>query len=129
GGTALLEMLNVLEGYDLTASGFGSAVTVHRMAEAMRRAFADRARYIGDPETNPMPIDRLVSKEYAATLRRTIREDRASVSAPDVFDWPAETEQTTHLSVVDQDRNAVALTYTLEENYGSKIVVPGAGFL
>jgi gamma-glutamyltranspeptidase / glutathione hydrolase len=130
GGTALLEMLNVLEGYDLTASGFGSAVTVHRMAEAMRRAFADRARYIGDPETNPrMPIDRLISKEYAAAMRRTIREDRASVSAPDVFDWPAETEQTTHLSVVDQDRNAVALTYTLEENYGSKIVVPGAGFL
>jgi gamma-glutamyltranspeptidase / glutathione hydrolase len=130
GGMALLEMLNVLEGYDLTSSGFGSALTVHRTAEAMRRAFADRARYVGDPESNPqMPIERLVSKEYAGALRRTIRDDRASVSAPDTFEWPAEGTQTTHLSVVDQDRNAVALTYTLEDNYGAKIVVPGAGFL
>ena len=130
GGTALLEMLNVLEGYDLAASGFGSAITVHRTAEAMRRAFADRARWIGDPESNPqMPIERLVSKEYAATLRRTIREDKASVSAPDTFEWPPEAGQTTHLSVVDRDRNAVAVTYTLEDNYGAGIVVPGAGFL
>jgi gamma-glutamyltranspeptidase / glutathione hydrolase len=130
GGTQLLEMLNVLEGYDVAATGFGSALTVHRTAEAMRRAFADRARYIGDPETTPgMPIARLTSKEYAAGLRRTIRDDRASVSSPDVFEWPADAGQTTHLSVVDQDRNAVALTYTLEDNYGSKIVVPGAGFL
>jgi gamma-glutamyltranspeptidase / glutathione hydrolase len=130
GGTALLEMLNVLEGYDLAASGFGSAANVHRTAEAMRRAFADRARYLGDPESTPqMPIERLVSKEYAAALRRTIREDRASVSSPDAFEWPAQPGQTTHVSVVDQDRNAVALTFTLEDNYGSAIVVPGAGFL
>jgi len=130
GGTALLEMLNVLEGYDLAASGFGSAATVHRAAEAMRRAFADRARYLGDPESNPqMPVERLISKEYAGALRRTIRDDRASVSSPDTFEWPAEAGQTTHLSVVDQDRNAVALTYTLEDDYGAKIVVPGAGFL
>jgi len=130
GGTALLEMLNVLEGYDLAASGFGSALTVHRTAEAMRRAFADRARYMGDPESNPeMPVARLVSKDYAALLRRTIRDDRASVSAPGAFEWPAEGTQTTHLSVVDHERNAVALTYTLEDNYGSAILVPGAGFL
>jgi gamma-glutamyltranspeptidase/glutathione hydrolase len=130
GGTALLEMLNVLEGYDLAATGFGAALTVHRTAEAMRRAYADRARYGGDPEANPqMPVERLISKDYAAALRRTIRDDRASVSSPEVFEWPAEGRQTTHLSVVDQDRNAVALTYTLEDNYGSKIVVPGAGFL
>jgi gamma-glutamyltranspeptidase/glutathione hydrolase len=130
GGVALVEMLNVLEGYDLAAGGFGSASTVHRIAEAMRRAFADRARYLGDPEANPqIPIARLVSKEYAASLRRTIREERASVSSPGTFEWPEESGQTTHLSVVDQDRNAVALTYTLEDNYGSKIVVPGAGFL
>ena len=67
GGTALLEMLNVLEGYDLKAKGFGSADTVHLMAETMRRAFADRARHLGDPEANPdMPIARLISKDYAA---------------------------------------------------------------
>jgi gamma-glutamyltranspeptidase/glutathione hydrolase len=130
GGIALLEMLNLLEGYDLAATGFGSATTVHRTAEAMRRAFADRVLYLGDPDSTPqMPVARLVSKEHAAALRRTIRDDRASVSSPDTFEWPAEAGQTTHLSVVDQDRNAVALTYTLEDNYGSKIVVPGAGFL
>ena len=130
GGTALLEMLNTLEGYDLRAKGFGSAAAVHLLAEASRRAYADRARYLGDPDFVPgMPVDRLISKDYAAALRRTIREDHASPSAPDRFDWAAESPQTTHLCVVDRARNAVSLTYTLEYGYGSKIVVPGAGFL
>jgi gamma-glutamyltranspeptidase/glutathione hydrolase len=130
GGTALLEMLNVLEGYDLRASGYASAETVHLVAEAMRRAFADRARFLGDPDFNPaMPVERLLSKDYAASLRRTIALDRASRSSPASFEWPAESGETTHLSVVDEQRNAVALTFTLEEGYGSKIVVPGAGFL
>ena len=123
-------MLNVLEGYDLRAKGFGSADTVHLMAEAMRRAYADRARYLGDPEANPdLPIARLISKDYARTLRATIDEKKASTSSPSRFEWPAESHETTHLSVIDVDRNAVALTYTLEDGYGSKIVVPGAGFL
>jgi gamma-glutamyltranspeptidase/glutathione hydrolase len=130
GGTALIEMLNVLEGYDLKAKGFASADTVHVMAEAMRRAFADRARYLGDPEANPdMPIERLTSKEYADKLRTTIDERKASRSSPASFEWAAESHETTHLSVIDADRNAVALTYTLEDSYGSRIVVPGAGFL
>ena len=103
---------------------------MHPVAEALRRAFADRARFLGDPEfVKDMPVERLVSKEYAAALRKTIREDRASVSSPASFEWPAESTETTHFSVVDDDRNAVALTYTLEDGYGSKIVVPGAGFL
>jgi gamma-glutamyltranspeptidase/glutathione hydrolase len=130
GGTVLLQMLNVLEGYDLQKAGFGSAETVHLMAEAMRRAYADRARHLGDPDFNPqMPVARLISKEYAQALRRSIRPDRASVSSPLGFEWPAESAETTHLSVVDAERNAVALTYTLEASYGSHIVVPGAGFL
>jgi gamma-glutamyltranspeptidase/glutathione hydrolase len=130
GGIVLLQTLNVLEGYDLAQAGFGSADAVHLTAEAMRRAFADRARYLGDPAFNPdMPVARLISKEYAQALRGSIRRDRASVSSPTTFEWPAESAQTTHLSVVDADRNTVALTYTLEENYGAKIVVPGAGFL
>jgi gamma-glutamyltranspeptidase/glutathione hydrolase len=130
GGTALIQMLNVLEGYDLAADGWGSAQNTHLMIEAMRRAYADRARHLGDPAFNPsMPIAKLISKEYAATLRATIRPDRASVSSPTSFEWPAESGETTHLSVVDADRNAVSLTYTLEAGYGSKIVVPGAGFL
>jgi gamma-glutamyltranspeptidase/glutathione hydrolase len=130
GGVALLQCLNVLEGYDLKAMGFGSSRYVHHVAEALRRAFADRARWLGDPAFEKgMPTERLVSKEYAAALRKTIREDRASVSSPTTFEWPAEGTETTHFSVVDADRNAVAVTYTLEDGYGSKIVVPGAGFL
>jgi gamma-glutamyltranspeptidase/glutathione hydrolase len=76
-----------------------------------------------------MPIGRLISKEYSASLRATIRLDRASVSSPASFEWPPESSETTHLSVVDAARNAVSLTYTLEAGYGSKIVVPGGGFL
>jgi len=130
GGPTLLLMLNVLEGYDLRAKGRGTPTTIHLMAETMRRAFADRARHLGDPDFNPaMPLSRLLSKDYAASLRRTIREDRASKSEPTSFEWPAESDETTHLSVVDEARHAVSLTYTLEDGYGSKIVVPGAGFL
>ena len=130
GGIALLEMLNVLEGYDLKATGPGSAATVHLVTEAMRRAFADRAHHIGDPDFNAdLPIARLTSKEYAADLRKTIRLGQASKSSPETFEWPKESAETTHLSVVDANRNAVSLTYTLEDSYGSKIVVPGAGFL
>jgi gamma-glutamyltranspeptidase / glutathione hydrolase len=130
GGTALITMLNVLEGDDLSALGHGSASFVHLVAETMRRAFTDRARYLGDPDVNPdLPLTRLLSKEHARALRRTIDPARASVSTPEKLQWAAESSETTHLSVVDADRNAVALTYTLEDSYGSKILVPGAGFL
>ncbi len=130
GGTALLAMLNILEGYPLGELGFGTTATVHRMAESMRRAFADRARFLGDPDFNPdLPIERLTAKPYADELRASIDPKRASKSSPTSFEWPAESTETTHLSVVDKARNAVALTYTLEYGYGSGIVVPGAGFL
>lgn len=130
GGVALVEMLNILEGYELADAGFGSAKNLHVMAEAMRRAFADRALHLGDPDFNPaIPIERLTSKRYATELRATITEKEASVSSPESFEWPTEGEQTTHFSVVDRERNAVSLTYTLEFGYGSGIVVPGGGFL
>jgi gamma-glutamyltranspeptidase/glutathione hydrolase len=130
GGTALIQMLNILEGYELSKSGFRSADTIHLVAESMRRAYADRARYLGDPAFNPqMPIDRLLSKEYAAELRKTIDPKRAAKSSPTTFEWTNESQETTHFSVVDGNRNAVSLTYTLEYGYGSRIVVPGAGFL
>jgi gamma-glutamyltranspeptidase/glutathione hydrolase len=130
GGTILIEMLNVLEGYDLAKLGFGTTATLHRMAEAMRRAYADRARFLGDPDFNPdLPVARLTSKRYADELRATIVPDQASISDPTQFTWPVESEETTHFSVVDEDRNAVSLTYTLEWGYGSGIVVPGGGFL
>lgn len=130
GGVAIVEMLNILEGYDLAASGFGSARTLHLMTESMRRAYADRARHLGDPDYNPdMPVARLTSKAHADELRSTIDEGRASTSSPDSFEWPPESDETTHFSVVDADRNAVSLTYTLEFSYGSGIVVTGGGFL
>jgi gamma-glutamyltranspeptidase / glutathione hydrolase len=130
GGVGLIEMLNVLEGYDLKSMGFASAAEIHTMVESMKRAYADRAKYLGDPDFNKdMPIARLTSKDYAAELRKTINPARASKSSPTTFEWPRESDETTHLSVVDADRNAVSMTYTLEQGYGVKIVVPGAGFL
>ncbi len=132
GGVALVTMLNILEGYDLAALGPGQPATLHLMAEAMRRAYADRALHLGDPDSNPdLPLGRLASKAHADALRAKIDPHRAAVSRPERFAWEtvAESPETTHLSIVDGRRNAVALTYTLEMGYGSGIVVPGAGFL
>jgi len=132
GGTALIEMLNILEGYDLAAAGFGSARHLHLLAESMRRAFADRAKYMGDPDFNPemgATVARLTSKEHGAALRRGIEEVRASASDPTSFNERAESDHTTHYSVMDKDGNAVVVTYTLEGWYGSHIVAQGTGFL
>jgi gamma-glutamyltranspeptidase / glutathione hydrolase len=130
GGISVQLMLNILEGYDLKASGSGSANTLHLLAESMRRAFAERAQHLGDPDfVKTMPIDRLLSKDYATQLRKTINPARASKSSPTTFSWATESQETTHFSIVDAQRNAVSLTYTLEAGYGSKIVVPGGGFL
>ena len=119
-----------LWGLTLGALGLGSADAMHLITESMRRAFADRARFLGDPDFNlDMPLARLTSKQYAEQLREDIHPEAASPSATEGFTWPSESEETTHLSVVDAQRNAVALTYTLEWGYGSGIVVPGAGFL
>jgi gamma-glutamyltranspeptidase/glutathione hydrolase len=130
GGISVQMMLNILEPEDLKARGYGSADNLHLMVESMRRAFADRARYLGDPDfVKNMPVERLISKQYAADLRKTINPTRASRSSPSSFTWTSESQETTHFSVVDAQRNAVAVTYTLEYGYGSRIVVPGAGFL
>ncbi len=130
GGVAMIEMLNILEGFDLAELGQGSALHLHLLAESMRRAFADRARYLGDPDFNPdLPLERLLSKSHAAELRRSISLNRASKSDPVLFNDMAESPETTHYSVIDGQGNAVVVTYTLEEGYGSKIVVDGAGFL
>jgi gamma-glutamyltranspeptidase/glutathione hydrolase len=130
GGIAVVHMLNLLEGFDLKANGYGSAQNVHLAAESMRRAFADRAQHVGDPDFNTaIPVAQLISKDYATQVRKTINPNKASVSSPTSFSWPTESAETTHLSVVDEKRNAVSMTYTLEYGYGSRIVVPGAGFL
>lgn len=130
GGTAVVQMLNILEGYDLKANGYGSAKNIHLITESMRRAFADRARYLADPDfEKDIPIPMLISKDYATKLRGTINPDKASKSSTSSFTFTNESPETTHLSIVDAKRNAVSMTYTLEAGYGSKIVVPGAGFL
>src|SRR5512133_2863900 len=130
GGQVLIQALNILEGFDLKAAGAGSPAAAHLAAEALRRAFADRAQVIGDPGFNPdIPMARLLSKSYAAELRATIRPDRASTSDPARFSWEPDRPHTTHLSVLDRAGNAVSLTYTLEESYGLRRIVPGAGFL
>jgi gamma-glutamyltranspeptidase / glutathione hydrolase len=130
GGVALVEMLNILEGFALAEAGHNSAQYLHLLTETMRRAYADRARYLGDPDFNEdMPVERLISKEHAEVLRGSIDPTHASESDPEKFAGAYESDQTTHFSVVDKDGNMVALTYTLEWGYGSHIVVEGAGFL
>jgi len=132
GGIALVTMLNILEGYDLGAMGHNSAAYLHLLTESMRRAFADRAEHVGDPNFNPdMPVDRLISKDHANDLRASINMDKASESDSSKFNGQIafESEETTHTSVVDADGNTVSLTYTLENGWGNMIVVEGAGFL
>ena len=129
GGIALIEMLNILEGFDLDEAGFNSALYLHLLAEAMRRGFADRARYVGDPDFNPdMPTSKLISKDYAAMLRQSILVNKASPSDPVWFNDVVESPQTTHYSVIDASGNAVAVTFTLEYSFGSRIVADGLGF-
>ncbi|HEV3163867.1 MAG TPA: gamma-glutamyltransferase [Isosphaeraceae bacterium] len=130
GGIVLAQMLNILERFELKADGPRSPRTLHRVTEAMRRGFYTRATAIADPDFVSVPTVRLISKEYAGELARSIT-DRATPSAQlaDFPVLPAEGEHTTHLSTIDSEGNAVALTYTLEESFGSKAVVAGAGFL
>lgn len=130
GGTAVVEMLNILEGFNLREYGHSSAQHIHLLAESMRRAFADRARYLGDPDFNPdLPITKLTSKSYAEQLRRGISLNRVSPSDPATLSEAYESTETTHYSVVDPAGNAVVVTYTLENSYGSRIVAAGTGFL
>jgi len=130
GGTTLVQMLNMLETFDLKAMGPGSSARWHTTVEVMRRAFADRARYLGDPDFAAIP-PKLLSKDHARRLAAGINPDRATRSdalTPDIA-LPAESDYTTHFGVVDASGLAVANTYTLEDSYGSRIVVPGAGFI
>lgn len=129
GGVLLLEMLNILEGYQL--SELDPALRAHLMIEAMRRAYADRAAYLGDPAVATAPLARLMSKRYAATLRAGINPGRATPSNKIRADvaMPREGDNTTHFSVVDRHGNAVANTYTLNFSYGVGMVAEGTGVL
>lgn len=127
GGVTLGEILNILGGYD-SLPPFGSTALLHLETEAMRRAFEDRNRWLGDPDFVQMPLDRLLSKSYAATLRAQIDPARATPTPPFEAGPPGGTE-TTHYSIVDAAGNAVSVTTTLNNSFGSAVTVAGAGFL
>jgi gamma-glutamyltranspeptidase/glutathione hydrolase len=131
GGAVLIQMLNIVEGFDLQKLEASSSDRYHLMAEAMRRAFADRAEYMGDSDFVKVPVPGLIDKAYAAGLRATINTERASTSAEVRAGRPAgyESDETTHFTVVDAEGNAVANTYTLNNSYGSAAVAKGTGLL
>ncbi len=146
GGIALLEILNILEVYDLAKAGDRSAASVHLTVEAFRRAFYDRAEFLGDPDFSKIPVAQLIDKKYGAAWRESIDPAHASVSKdlkrPAIFseleqyasqDPQAfvvrEPEHTTHYSLVDSDGDAVAVTTTLNDNFGSRVTAEGLGFL
>ncbi|EKN4178853.1 gamma-glutamyltransferase [Yersinia enterocolitica] len=129
GGVTLCETLNVLEGYDLKSMGFNSAAYIHTLTEAMRHAYMDRNTFLGDPEFVKNPIDRLLSKSYAADIRKQIVANKATPSVevqPGM--QPHEKPETTHYSIVDHDGNAVSTTYTVNGRFGAVVIAPGTGF-
>ena len=130
GGILLVMMLNMLEQFDLRAMGSGSPALIHHVVEAERRAYADRAQHLGDSDFYPVPIATLVSKEYARFRFQDFQPSKASPSESiEAGQIPFESLETTHLSTMDAQGNAVALTTTLNGGYGARIVVEGAGFL
>ena len=131
GGTHVVQILNILEGYPIGRYGHNSARTIHLLVEAMKRAYADRSLYLGDADFIEVPLKGLTSKGYAAALRTSVDERQATPSATlgPGSPQPFESNETTHFSIVDQYGNAVSNTYTINFSYGSGIVVDGAGFL
>lgn len=132
GGIGLLQMLNVLEGSEYQKAGLGSAAATHYVAEAMRRSYADRSEYLGDADFVNVPIGGLIGKTYANNRRKSINPLRATPSTdikPGQPGTAAESNETTHFSIVDTAGNAVALTFTLNGGYGSGVTATGLGFL
>lgn len=145
GGTALIETLNILERFDLAQAGLGSAKSVHLIAESYRRAFFDRAQFMGDPDFTAVPVAQLIDKDYAAAWSKSIEAEHPSVSLklerpakyPELNRYArehpvfgvAEPHHTTHYSVVDAEGNAVATTTTLNDDYGSRVTIGSLGFL
>lgn len=130
GGVHILQILNMAEHWPLTEWGHNSAQSIHYLAEAMKRAYADRSVFLGDPDFYTVPVQGLISKEYAALLAQTITEQ--ATPAQDIREGNPqdyEGDETTHYSILDNQGNAVAVTYTLNTNFGSGIVVPGTGIL
>ncbi|MBS1831520.1 MAG: gamma-glutamyltransferase [Acidobacteria bacterium] len=131
GGIGILQMMGMLEGSGYEKTGAGSAAAIHYVAEAMRRYYADRSEYLGDPDFFKVPVRGLLAPEYVRRLRESIDRQHATPSAQMKPGKPLmnESGETTHFNVVDAEGNAVALTYTLNGGYGNGVTVPGLGFL
>ncbi len=131
GGVGILQMLGMLEGSGYEKTGAGSAASIHYVAEAMRRFYADRSEYFGDPDFYKVPVTKLLDPKYIASRRASIDPQHATPSdqiRPGNLGL-REGSETTHYNVVDSDGNAVAVTYTINDAYGSGVTVPGLGFL
>jgi len=131
GGVHIIQILNILEGYDVSSLGHNSAAYIHRLAESMKRAYADRGRYLGDPDYVKIPVSTLTDKAYAQRLRDSIDPNKATPAkdiAPGAL-LPGESSDTTHFTVADSKGNVVSNTYTLNFSFGSHIAVPGTGML
>jgi gamma-glutamyltranspeptidase/glutathione hydrolase len=131
GGIALIQLLNILENFDIEKDEWGSSSYIHRLVEAMKYVFADRTYHLGDADFYPVPVNRLISKEYAKTIFDKIGEN--AVPSIQIYEGDTlifiESTETTHYSVYDSSGNAVSVTTTLNSAFGSKVVVEGAGFL
>ncbi|MCC6718062.1 MAG: gamma-glutamyltransferase [Acetobacteraceae bacterium] len=126
-GVHMTQMLNILEAYDVRAMGFGSPDLVHLMAEALKIAFADRAEASGDPDFVKVPVARLTSKEYAAERRARISMERTQTWGPGIRQ--GEGANTTHMTAADRDGNVAACTFTINNTFGARIVIPGTGII
>ena len=126
GGTTICEILNILEGYDLVTLGFRSPQSVRLLVEAMRHAYRDRNTRLGDPVFVQNPLERLLSKDYAAEIRTAIDAGKHTPAA--ALEPAKEKAETTHYSVVDSEGNAVAVTYTINGSFGAGVIAPGTGF-
>ncbi|MCX8277790.1 MAG: gamma-glutamyltransferase [Dehalococcoidia bacterium] len=125
-GVHITEMLNILEEFDVAELGFGTADSIHLLLESMKKAFADRNRYTGDPDFVEVPVERLISKHHVEDFIDSIDMDKAS---PEINPGSNEPDHTTHLTIADADGNIVSATQTINELFGSKVTVPGTGML
>jgi gamma-glutamyltranspeptidase/glutathione hydrolase len=125
-GVHITEMLNILEEFDVASMGFGTADSIHLLLESMKKAFADRNRYTGDPDFVEVPVDRLIAKHY---VEEFIDQIDLAMASPEIAPGSNEPDHTTHVTVADSDGNVVSATQTINELFGSKVTVPGTGML
>ena len=128
GGVAMIQMLNMLSAYDVSEFGFGSSDYIHLLTEVMRRAYADRGRWLGDPDFYQVPVEGLISREYARDRGRSVDLEQVSELGPGVPPGAPESDDTTHFSIIDRDGNAVSCTTTINSTFGSCCIADGCGF-